>query len=115
MNRRSFLGSILAAAAAPAIVRADSLMRIVPREMTLMTGDYVLDARGSDSLLYEVGYFTPVLAFDGMESVLPGRYERIGSVIHFRVPIPVIGRSFDGVGKNLPDRIVLNTRGVTHD
>lgn len=30
MNRRGFLGSILALAAAPAIVRADSLMRIVP-------------------------------------------------------------------------------------
>lgn len=32
MNRRGFLGSILALAAAPAIVRADSLMRIVPME-----------------------------------------------------------------------------------
>lgn len=32
MNRRGFLGSILAAATAPAIVRADSLMRIVPRD-----------------------------------------------------------------------------------
>ena len=37
MNRRSFLGSILAAAVAPAIVRADSLMRIVPRD-TLVLG-----------------------------------------------------------------------------
>lgn len=36
MNRRRFitgLGGILAAAAAPAIVRADSLMRVVPREL----------------------------------------------------------------------------------
>lgn len=42
MNRRSFLGSILAAAVAPAIVRADSLMRIVPRETVLITwGDYL--------------------------------------------------------------------------
>ena len=32
MNRRGFLGSILALSAAPSIVRADSLMRIVPRE-----------------------------------------------------------------------------------
>lgn len=32
MNRRGFLGSILAACAAPAIVRADSLMRIVPTD-----------------------------------------------------------------------------------
>lgn len=30
MNRRSFLGAMFAACAAPAIVRADSLMRIVP-------------------------------------------------------------------------------------
>ena len=32
MNRRDFLGPMLAACAAPAIVRADSLMRIVPTE-----------------------------------------------------------------------------------
>jgi hypothetical protein len=32
VNRRGFLGSILALAAAPAIVRADSLMRIVPTD-----------------------------------------------------------------------------------
>lgn len=31
MNRRGFLGSILALGVAPAIVRADSLMRVVPR------------------------------------------------------------------------------------
>lgn len=37
MNRRSFLGAIIASATAPAIVRADSLMRIVPRE-TLVLG-----------------------------------------------------------------------------
>lgn len=38
MNRRSFLGSILAAAVAPAIVRADSLMRIVPRDTLVLGG-----------------------------------------------------------------------------
>lgn len=38
MNRRGFLGSILALGAAPAIVRADSLMRIVPRETTVLWG-----------------------------------------------------------------------------
>lgn len=37
MNRRGFLGSILALGAAPAIVRADSLMRVVPRETTILT------------------------------------------------------------------------------
>lgn len=38
MNRRGFLSSILALGAAPAIVRADSLMRIVPRETTVFWG-----------------------------------------------------------------------------
>jgi hypothetical protein len=36
MNRRGFLGSILAIGAAPAIVRADSLMRIVAMDATLI-------------------------------------------------------------------------------
>lgn len=36
MNRRGFLGSILALGAAPAIVRADALMRIVPRDATVI-------------------------------------------------------------------------------
>ena len=36
MNRRGFLQSCLALSAAPAIVRADSLMRIVPREVVLL-------------------------------------------------------------------------------
>lgn len=39
MNRRSFLSSCLALAAAPAIVRADSLMRIVPRDAGLLIAD----------------------------------------------------------------------------
>lgn len=36
MDRRGFLGSILALGAAPAIVRADSLMRIIPTDATLI-------------------------------------------------------------------------------
>ncbi len=40
MNRRSFLGSILLAGAAPAIVRADSLMRVIPRELGIVTPEY---------------------------------------------------------------------------
>ncbi len=37
MNRRGFLGSILALGAAPAIVRADSLMRIVPLDVVVVS------------------------------------------------------------------------------
>ena len=39
MNRRGFLGSIIALAAAPAIVRADALMRIVPRDAVIIVPD----------------------------------------------------------------------------
>lgn len=42
MIRRSFLGSILALGAAPAIVRADSLMRVIPTGTTFLTGTEVL-------------------------------------------------------------------------
>lgn len=42
MNRRGFLGSILALAAAPAIVRADSLMRIVPVETVVIPAESAL-------------------------------------------------------------------------
>lgn len=37
MNRRGFIGAILAAGVAPAIVRTDSLMRIIPHK-TLIVG-----------------------------------------------------------------------------
>ena len=36
MNRRGFLGAMLAACAAPAIVRADSLMRIIPMDVPVI-------------------------------------------------------------------------------
>lgn len=39
MDRRGFLQSILVAAVAPAIVRADSLMRIIPTETTIFIPD----------------------------------------------------------------------------
>lgn len=39
MNRRGFLSAILAAGAAPAIVRADSLMRVVPRETLVLAAE----------------------------------------------------------------------------
>jgi hypothetical protein len=39
MQRRSFLGSILALAAAPAIVRADSLMRVIPLKTSILIAE----------------------------------------------------------------------------
>lgn len=44
MNRRGFMGSILALGVAPAIVRADSLMRIVPRETIILGPGTILRA-----------------------------------------------------------------------
>jgi hypothetical protein len=44
MNRRGFLGSILALGAAPAIVRADSLMRVVPVDtLVFNSAEMVID------------------------------------------------------------------------
>ena len=37
MNRRGFIGSILALGASPAIVRADALMRIVPLDVVVVS------------------------------------------------------------------------------
>lgn len=50
MKRRGFLGSILALGVAPAIVRADSLMRIVPREALVLL-DGVAPLLGLDGLV----------------------------------------------------------------
>lgn len=36
ISRRSFLGAILASCAAPAIVRADSLMRVIPKDTGIL-------------------------------------------------------------------------------
>lgn len=64
MNRRGFLlgaGGILASFAAPAIVRADSLMRIVPRDVSILPlppidVDVFVDgmARYMDRLAYSI-------------------------------------------------------------
>lgn len=55
MNRRGFLGGILAAACAPAIVRADSLMRIIPRETRLLSLDEI--TRDALRLMHEKASF----------------------------------------------------------
>jgi hypothetical protein len=90
MNRRGFLGSILLAAAAPAIVRADSLMRIVPRDVVLL-GDYALDARGSGHLIYATDPASP-LGDRCVTSVMvlrpDGRYDLIDMIEHLGPPLP---------------------------
>lgn len=56
MNRRNFLTSMLAACAAPAIVRADSLMRIVPRNELIFGFD--LASEDSISVVFSPYDFT---------------------------------------------------------
>ena len=74
MNKRGFIGAILAMASAPAIVRADSLMRIVPRD-TLILGDQVaLAARDMLSFMRETISFDimrdqVVIGFDIFDGV----------------------------------------------
>lgn len=66
MNRRSFLSSCLALAAAPAIVRADSLMRIVPRDVEVLTAssqDFVIDMEWLDGVTYEAGQIAQMASF----------------------------------------------------
>ena len=57
MNRRGFLGGILALGAAPAIVRADALMKVVPRdlpfELSFTTADMVMPPGGNTILTME--------------------------------------------------------------
>lgn len=77
MDRRGFLGTILALGAVPAIVRADSLMRVFQRAEV------------------ERGFFVPTLAstLDDFETGwIPnstGFYTRIGNVVSMTMTIPV--------------------------
>ena len=50
LNRRGFIGSILALGAAPAIVRADSLMRVVARDTSVsrLPLDLIMDFSGGE-------------------------------------------------------------------
>jgi hypothetical protein len=61
LDRRGFLTGILAACAAPAIVRADSLMRIVPRNTLVFHPDsFSLVIPGNSQWIFG-GEWTPEL------------------------------------------------------
>lgn len=66
MDRRGFLGAILASAVAPAIVRADSLMRIVPRE-TLVLQRFVVSFSSSELNLMPIDFLGRFQAAWGAE------------------------------------------------
>jgi len=56
MNRRGFLGAMLGVMAAPAIVRADSLMRIVvPKQELIVPEEGIFRFMASEEWVYEPG------------------------------------------------------------
>ena|SRR6185369_3233199 len=72
MDRRGFLGSILAACAAPAIVRADSLMRVVSRDTGILT--VKMGATSAKYPEWEVDYLPGFTGtFDG-KNYINGRF-----------------------------------------
>lgn len=94
MNRRGFLGSILAACAAPAIVRADSLMRIVPRDLTVAGLPYAeLYQRTFDELAeLAEGTWTPTIEgwdSQGKQIAMPGTWVRMGNTLVVTAAIDV--------------------------
>lgn len=69
MNRRGFLmglGGILASAAASAIVRADSLMRIVPRDTLLICTPEAAKLYGAALFKGELGRYEGIILIDQM-------------------------------------------------
>lgn len=76
MNRRGFLSSILALAAAPAIVRADSLMRIVPVDTAILTygwTEFPIDAvnrHAAELFKSEFGRYEHTIIIDQMRDPL---------------------------------------------
>lgn len=122
-SRRAFLLGLGAALAAPAVVRADSLMKLwVPPAPKLITS--------FDD--YEEGTWTPKIMADGMiYSKGVGRYVKVGRAVYFTIttdipwspnPIsvrnvphssPVVvmgsgtpaGQAIIGIGGDLPKRI----------
>lgn len=78
MNRRGFLSSILALAAAPAIVRADSLMRIVPREFV------GIDLSAAPSM---TGLVRATRMFDIARDVIVERLDIFDGITHWCVHV----------------------------
>jgi hypothetical protein len=95
LNRRGFLGSILVAAAAPAIVRADSLMRIVPMGAVVLQVPWSLDPR---ALLLEEFRAQHVKRVRLMDSLLNRRLIRTTDGVRFEAVLAANEEYFRLVG-----------------
>lgn len=97
MNRRDFLGAILAAASAPAIVRADSLMRVIPRDTGVLT---LAQVREIADLMRERCIPGPYVAFvhpDAGREIMEGAdgqrlTMRRGEIVHLDSQFRIITR-----------------------
>jgi hypothetical protein len=93
MNRRGFIGSILALGAAPAIVRADSLMRIIPRETSLPYGTSVPITEAS---------FPPIL-WPGVKEFWGKPYDDKATKLAFSMLETRQRIAFDAMRRNWPE------------
>jgi hypothetical protein len=92
ITRRGFLGSILALGSAPAIVRADSLMRVVPRDLTLLLSpaerlamnDLAWAGAIREWSAFDIVTDTLITRLDVIVATPDGRREQFG--VDFRVP-----------------------------
>lgn len=104
MNRRGFLSSIIALSAAPAIVRADSLMRIVDRE-TFLIRPYHSEGFNNDFIFYGDGFHDDTQAIQGWVN---------GKRVYYPDGRAVLSIPSDGKAKHGPidlgSRIILPTQ-----
>lgn len=79
MNRRGFLKGMIALAAAPAIVRADSIMRIRMLPTTLRAGDFVIDPITGNVRYIGEGKIYSILDF---HRILQSRFEEFDALTY---------------------------------
>lgn len=78
MNRRGFLKGMIALAAAPAIVRADSIMHICPLPTTLRAGDFTIDPITGNVRYIGKGRMYSILDF---HRILQSRFEKPDAMV----------------------------------
>lgn len=130
MNRRGFIGSILAVCVAPAIVRADSLMRIVPRDLTLLLTPAERLAMNPLAWAgairewsgWDIRTDAKITRFDVVVANASGSYEQLGvditedpslrpTSIHREMALEVLKRRAAEYGRPVTGRLVLPTSG----
>lgn len=113
MNRRGFLGSILVACAAPAIVRADSLMRIIPKRVVVLQPEFgtgfAAQARGAQLAANEL--FGVLLGLDGRALHRPQRVDSVVDDYTASTISRFISPEFSGAG-TIASMMLVDSHGV---